>query len=334
VSHRPNRPVHCRPAAGTAARLQRSLEKRQRTQFRRPASAFRLELRSIGARRGRIGPCHRGRIGPDCRDRACRLCRQLDAWLRHCRLSAAGLMTMLVLSAAYNVWPVSRAKWFLRRLDHSAIFVLIAATYTPLLVKAGAGSGSTALLIGVWLVRSGASCSSCCGRAAWVACRLFFTCCSAGRARLPIRWWRPSRLRRCGLSQAGGCCIRQASCFICGKTFAFKMRLGMSSCCLPPPATTPQCLVACLKPERGEVACLERSLPQIRRGPQSVAVEMCDHCGGAPTGGRPISYPHGSSLRRVSEDPRRCGLPRREVMRNQLWLLRVARLGNITRRVR
>jgi hemolysin III len=68
---------------------------------------------------------------------------------------AAGLMSMLVLSAAYNLWPVSRAKWFLRRLDHSAIFVLIAATYTPFLVKAGAGSGSTALLIGVWLVAIG-----------------------------------------------------------------------------------------------------------------------------------------------------------------------------------
>ena len=68
---------------------------------------------------------------------------------------AAGLMTMLVLSAAYNVWPVSRAKWFLRRLDHSAIFALIAATYTPFLVKAGTGSGSTALLMGVWLVAIG-----------------------------------------------------------------------------------------------------------------------------------------------------------------------------------
>jgi hemolysin III len=68
---------------------------------------------------------------------------------------AAGLVTMLVLSAAYNVWPVSRAKWFLRRLDQSAIFVLIAATYTPFLVKAGGGSGSTDLLIGVWLVAIG-----------------------------------------------------------------------------------------------------------------------------------------------------------------------------------
>ena len=39
---------------------------------------------------------------------------------------------MLVLSATYNLWPVSRAKWMLRRFDHSAIYVLIAATYTPI----------------------------------------------------------------------------------------------------------------------------------------------------------------------------------------------------------
>src|SRR6187402_3508181 len=45
----------------------------------------------------------------------------------------AGLLAMLVLSATYNLWPVSRAKWVLRRFDHSAIYLLIAATYTPLI---------------------------------------------------------------------------------------------------------------------------------------------------------------------------------------------------------
>jgi predicted membrane channel-forming protein YqfA (hemolysin III family) len=46
-----------------------------------------------------------------------------------------GLVTMLVLSAAYNMWPVSPAKWVLRRLDHSAIYLLIAGTYTPFLAQ-------------------------------------------------------------------------------------------------------------------------------------------------------------------------------------------------------
>src|ERR1700752_2160957 len=45
---------------------------------------------------------------------------------------AAGLLTMLGFSAAYNLWPVSQRKWLLRRFDHSAIYVLIAATYTPI----------------------------------------------------------------------------------------------------------------------------------------------------------------------------------------------------------
>jgi hypothetical protein len=44
---------------------------------------------------------------------------------------AVGLLTTLVLSAAYNLWPVSPRKWLLRRFDHSAIYLLIAATYTP-----------------------------------------------------------------------------------------------------------------------------------------------------------------------------------------------------------
>ena len=47
----------------------------------------------------------------------------------------AGLLAMLVLSATYNLWPVSRAKWVLRRFDHSAIYVLIAATYTPFIAQ-------------------------------------------------------------------------------------------------------------------------------------------------------------------------------------------------------
>src|SRR6516225_10198997 len=33
-----------------------------------------------------------------------------------------GLVTMLAFSAAYNMWPVSPAKWVLRRFDHSAIY--------------------------------------------------------------------------------------------------------------------------------------------------------------------------------------------------------------------
>ena len=64
----------------------------------------------------------------------------------------AGLLAMLVLSATYNLWPVSRAKWVLRRLDHSAIYVLIAATYTPFITEMKDSISAIALLIGVWCV--------------------------------------------------------------------------------------------------------------------------------------------------------------------------------------
>src|ERR1700716_1003793 len=62
----------------------------------------------------------------------------------------AGLLAMLVLSATYNLWPVSRAKWVLRRFDHSAIYVLIAATYTPFIMQVKDSIFAVALLVGVW----------------------------------------------------------------------------------------------------------------------------------------------------------------------------------------
>src|SRR5260221_4199224 len=65
---------------------------------------------------------------------------------------AAGLLAMLAMSATYNLWPVSRAKWVLRRFDHSAIYILIAATYTPLIMELKDSYFAVALLIGVWCV--------------------------------------------------------------------------------------------------------------------------------------------------------------------------------------
>src|SRR6202047_1510218 len=64
----------------------------------------------------------------------------------------AGLLAMLVLSATYNLWPISRAKWVLRRFDHSAIYVLIAATYTPFIAQMKDSIYAIAMLIGVWCV--------------------------------------------------------------------------------------------------------------------------------------------------------------------------------------
>jgi hemolysin III len=64
----------------------------------------------------------------------------------------AGLLSMLVLSATYNLWPVSRVKWLLRRFDHSAIYLLIAATYTPFILELKDSAFALVLLVGVWCV--------------------------------------------------------------------------------------------------------------------------------------------------------------------------------------
>jgi hemolysin III len=64
---------------------------------------------------------------------------------------AAGLLAMLAFSAAYSLWPVSQTKWILRRFDHSAIYVLIAGTYTPFMAQLKISFASGGLLTGLWV---------------------------------------------------------------------------------------------------------------------------------------------------------------------------------------
>lgn len=64
---------------------------------------------------------------------------------------SVALMAVLSVSALYNMWPVSPMKWLLRRFDHSAIYVLIAGTYTPFLMKLGQAVVAQSLLAGVWI---------------------------------------------------------------------------------------------------------------------------------------------------------------------------------------
>lgn len=61
-----------------------------------------------------------------------------------------GLVASLAASSAYNIWPVSKVKWVLRRLDHSAIFLLIAGTYTPFIAQMPDGLAARALFAAVW----------------------------------------------------------------------------------------------------------------------------------------------------------------------------------------
>jgi hemolysin III len=62
-----------------------------------------------------------------------------------------GLIAMMIFSAAYNLTPPSHLKWLLRRFDHSAIYLLIAGTYTPLLPYLPDATQSWTLELITWL---------------------------------------------------------------------------------------------------------------------------------------------------------------------------------------
>jgi hemolysin III len=63
---------------------------------------------------------------------------------------AAALVGMLGASAAYQLCPPGPLKEWLRRLDRSMIFVMIAGTYTPISVLVLDGSGGLAICLLVW----------------------------------------------------------------------------------------------------------------------------------------------------------------------------------------
>lgn len=60
------------------------------------------------------------------------------------------LLTVLSVSCAYNLWPLTPAKWILRRFDHAAIYALIAGTYTPFLAQLGDSGTAATLFSVVW----------------------------------------------------------------------------------------------------------------------------------------------------------------------------------------
>src|SRR5205807_8066205 len=64
-------------------------------------------------------------------------------------VSVAGLFGS---SALYHriTWASAAARRWMRRLDHSMIFVLIAGTYTPFALLALKGTLATAILVAVW----------------------------------------------------------------------------------------------------------------------------------------------------------------------------------------
>jgi hemolysin III len=65
----------------------------------------------------------------------------------------AGLLAMISFSAAYNMTPHHRpSKQVLRRLDHAAIFIMIAATYTPFAVNRLGYPEGDVILTAIWVL--------------------------------------------------------------------------------------------------------------------------------------------------------------------------------------
>jgi len=60
-----------------------------------------------------------------------------------------GLITVLATSAAYNAWPLGSTKLILRRFDQSAVYLFIAASYTPIIARADVAPSKTLLFV-IW----------------------------------------------------------------------------------------------------------------------------------------------------------------------------------------
>lgn len=67
-------------------------------------------------------------------------------------LYAAGIVGMITASAVYNIARPTDGMSWLRRIDHAAIFIAIAGTYTPFVWLRLPGAAATWMCVGVWLL--------------------------------------------------------------------------------------------------------------------------------------------------------------------------------------
>ena len=112
-----------------------------------------MGIRSPGVDRGRDHPRHRHYAGIGWRHRARRRSRHVGAG------AAVRVGSQLHDRAAGDArplgrlqhGPVSPVEWILRRLDHSAIYLLIAGTYRPFIAEMKSGAMSAVMFAGVWL---------------------------------------------------------------------------------------------------------------------------------------------------------------------------------------
>jgi hemolysin III len=76
----------------------------------------------------------------------------------------ASMIVLCSVSAAYHWLPAGRTKELLRRLDHAAIFLFIAGTYTPFMLGSLADHGGYWVLGLVWLIATAGIVAKCANR--------------------------------------------------------------------------------------------------------------------------------------------------------------------------
>ena len=91
----------------------------------------------------------------------------LDAgWLQGAAAAVycASMIVLFAISAAYHWLPAGATKDLLRRLDHAAIFLFIAGSYTPFMLGTLAEEGGYWLLAFIWLVATVGIVAKCANR--------------------------------------------------------------------------------------------------------------------------------------------------------------------------
>lgn len=76
----------------------------------------------------------------------------------------ASMILLFSVSAAYHWLPSGATKEFLRRLDHAAIFLFIAGTYTPFMLGGLGEDGGYTMLSIVWLIATAGTIAKCANR--------------------------------------------------------------------------------------------------------------------------------------------------------------------------
>ena len=137
----------------------------------------------------------------------------------------ASMIFLYTASTLYHAIPNLRVKRILQVLDHSAIYVMIAGSYTPFCLVTLKGTTGTMLCIAVWSIALAGIILQpvLMKRAEWLNCLLY----------LLLGWsrsWRPCPLRASGFWQQAASFTRSASFSISGSGSRTTTPSGISSC--------------------------------------------------------------------------------------------------------